>query len=247
MESTYSAIHLTKMVFNLKDGSNRKYTSLKYFSSLADDQENGDSQLLDIPGRSPVRDSDSYVTGADGLPVEEEEPRSSLSMMTISQLQSNPIYQSTAGSSEIVDCEVENVIEVTDSSEIDPSMFLEDNSLSVQTAAAAASTGLRHHMDHGYMQPTNSSAVPKKMRQAMAEQSKANVNKAATSMFRKKGVYWKGRNSREKKRYQLPMYNLQRKFASISFLFKAKLVFIFMVVYDDHLHFKILYIVFELN
>ncbi len=72
MDSTYSAVHLTKMVFNLKDGSNRKSTSLKYFSSLADDQESGDSQLLDIPGRCPMRDSDSYVTGADGLPLEEK-------------------------------------------------------------------------------------------------------------------------------------------------------------------------------
>jgi hypothetical protein len=123
--------------------------------------------------------------------------------MTIFQLQSNPIYQSTAGSSGIVDCEVKNVIEVTDTSEIDPSMFLEDNSLSVQTAAA--SSGLHHHIDHGYTQPQNSSAVPKKMRQAIAEQSEANVNKAATSMFRKKSVYWKGRNSREKK---LPVTNI---------------------------------------
>jgi hypothetical protein len=71
MESTYSAVHLTKMIFNLKDGSNRKSTSLKYFSSLADDQESGDSQLLNIIGRIPMRDSDSCVTGAGGLPVEE--------------------------------------------------------------------------------------------------------------------------------------------------------------------------------
>jgi hypothetical protein len=99
-------------------------------------------------------------------------------------------------------------------------MFLEDNSLSVQTAAAAASSGLHHHIDHGYTQPRNSSAVPKKMRQAIAEQLEANVNKAATSMFRKKGVYWKGRNSREKKRYQLPTYNFRESLHQFPFCLK---------------------------
>jgi hypothetical protein len=177
----------------------------------ASDPDTGETLLLEIPGRSPVRDSDSYLVGGDGMKQGEfASSRSKISVLwpQNTPVTSNPIDLSTAAASGLLqgleNNEVDSVVEVMDASpdplELDPLMFLDQQSIHSTLSAsaptigprAASTAGARRHLDHGYTQPHGTSAFSQKKRQTMAEQKAENdANKTATNMFRKKGAYWK--------------------------------------------------------